>query len=289
VIEPKKYATATAFRKALEDRLKSISRKQAVDLQRVRRQVAFDRLLARFFSSDQAPWVLKGGYAMELRLNTARSTRDIDLTLRSTGAASHNPKIRNKAILDLLEPYAGIDLKDFFVYRVGQPMMDLDAPLYGGARFPVDALMDECRFVSFHVDVAVGDVLLQPLEEITGKDWLGFAGIVPASLQAICVEQQFAEKLHAYTLPRQNPNSRVRDLVDMVLLLQSLKLSRGRLANAIQVTFERRGTHPLPKDLPLPPAAWIQPFAALATECGLSENLDHAFNALKIFLTSGRS
>ncbi len=58
---------------------------------RLRRMVAFDRLLARLFSKQseqerqeeqETPWLLKGGYAMELRLGyRARTTRDIDLTL----------------------------------------------------------------------------------------------------------------------------------------------------------------------------------------------------------------
>jgi uncharacterized membrane protein YciS (DUF1049 family) len=55
-------------------------------LQRLRRQVAFDRLLARLFQAGQPlalPWVLKGGYAMELRIKAARTTKDIDLTMRS--------------------------------------------------------------------------------------------------------------------------------------------------------------------------------------------------------------
>jgi hypothetical protein len=43
-VESKRYATAAAFRRALEDRLKEIAGKQGVDLQRLRRQVAFDRL-----------------------------------------------------------------------------------------------------------------------------------------------------------------------------------------------------------------------------------------------------
>jgi hypothetical protein len=42
-MEPKKYATAAAFRRALEDRLQDIGGKEGVDLQRLRRQVAFDR------------------------------------------------------------------------------------------------------------------------------------------------------------------------------------------------------------------------------------------------------
>ncbi|PYU35645.1 MAG: hypothetical protein DMG31_03405 [Acidobacteria bacterium] len=63
-MEPKRYATAAAFRRALEDRLQDIAGNESVDLQRLRRQLAFDRLLARLFKAAQPralPWVLKGG------------------------------------------------------------------------------------------------------------------------------------------------------------------------------------------------------------------------------------
>jgi hypothetical protein len=40
---------APRFAPALEERLRRISQEEAVDLQRLRQQVAFDRLLARLF------------------------------------------------------------------------------------------------------------------------------------------------------------------------------------------------------------------------------------------------
>ena len=70
-MKPKTYATATAFRRALEDRLAAVTKAEGVDLQRIRRHVAFDRLLSRLFAEQNAPWVLKGGYALELKLATA--------------------------------------------------------------------------------------------------------------------------------------------------------------------------------------------------------------------------
>jgi hypothetical protein len=79
---PRKYASAAAFRIAFEDRLKRLAQEERLDLQRVRRQAAFDRFLCRLFAKPDAPWLLKGGYAMELRLKTARTTLDIDLALR---------------------------------------------------------------------------------------------------------------------------------------------------------------------------------------------------------------
>jgi hypothetical protein len=106
-MKAKRYATAAAFRRALEDRLQDIAGKENVDLQRLRRQVAFDRLLARLFQAAQPralAWVLKGGYAMELTIKAARTTKDIDLTMRSV-FSSDEKKVdkKNMAALEKLQ------------------------------------------------------------------------------------------------------------------------------------------------------------------------------------------
>ena len=223
--KPKSYATATAFRRALEDRLKQVAGQERVALERLRREVAFDRLLARLFNRGDAPWVLKGGYALELRMKEARATKDIDLALRHTlGKEKGGPL--NDAILEALQAAAALDLGDFFEFQFGGVMKDLDAAPYGGARFPVTARMDARVFIEFHLDVGAGDVVLTPFDLTQGRDWLGFAGISAPQFPTISREQHFAEKLHAYTIPRKTPNSRVRDLVDMILLIDSKQLDR---------------------------------------------------------------
>lgn len=290
-METKKYATAAAFRRALEDRLQDIAGKEGVDLQRLRRQVAFDRLLARLFQGGQPrvlPWVLKGGYAMELRIKAARTTKDIDLTMRSVVSSDEEKDDKkNLAVLEKLQEAAALSSGDFFVYTIGEPIADLDAAPYGGARFPVEARLHGRVFVGFHLDVGIGDAVMEPLEVIEGRDWLGFAGIASPSLYMIPREQQFAEKLHAYTLPRHGAaNTRVRDLVDMVLLIQSGTLTHDKVAEAIRVTFERRRTHALPKSLPVPPIEWQKPYEALARECALSGPVEDAFAVLQMFVES---
>jgi hypothetical protein len=284
-MEPRRYATAAAFRRALEDRLRDIAGKESVDLQRLRRQVVFDRLLTRLFQVGQPlalPWVLKGGYAMELRIKVARTTKDIDLTMRRVASSDEKKDDKkNLAVLEKLQEAAASSSGDFFVYTIGEPIADLDAAPYGGARFPVEARLDGRVFVGFHLDVGIGDAVMEPLE----VDWLGFAGIASPSLYMIPREQQFAEKLHAYTLPRRGAaNTRVRDLVDMVLLIQSGTLTNDKVAEAIRVTFERRKTHASPNSLPLPPAQWQKPYEALARECGISGQVEDAFAVLRIFL-----
>ncbi|MBL8292629.1 MAG: nucleotidyl transferase AbiEii/AbiGii toxin family protein [Bryobacterales bacterium] len=185
----RKYATAGAFRQALEERLKTVSRDEQTDFQRLCRRVAFDRFLARLARVDNGDWILKGGYAMELRFDAARSTRDLDFTLRQGN---------DDSALLLLQYAATTDIEDFFTFRVGEAMADLDAAPYGGARHPVEARLDGRAFVRFHVDVGIGDVIVEPIETMAARDWLAFAEIAPPSVPMIAREQQFAEKIHAY-------------------------------------------------------------------------------------------
>jgi hypothetical protein len=281
---PRTYATAGAFRKALEERLKRASLTDQVDLNRLRRQVSFDRLLARLFREESAPWVLKGGYALELRFKAARSTVDIDLTLQRVVAETSSDGDANQVVRAMLQRVAETSLGDWFEYAIGPPVMDLAAAPYGGARYPVEARMDERIFARFHLDAGIGDAVMQPLETIECQDWLGFAGIDAARVRMIAREQQFAEKIHAYTLPRNAANSRVKDLVDLALLIGSGGLDKQRILDALRLTFERRGTHDLPTGLVPPPADWQIPFQALAEECGLSADVAAVFAGVQEYL-----
>ncbi len=279
---PRTYATAGAFRRALEERLKRASLTDQVDPNRLRRQVSFDRLLARLFREDPAPWVLKGGYALELRFKAARSTVDIDLTVQRVAASADGDQ--NQIVREMLQSAADAPLGDWFEFVIGPPAMDLTAAPYGGARYPVEARMDERIFARFHLDAGVGDVVMRPLETIVCRDWLGFAGIESSRVLMIAREQQFAEKIHAYTLPRNAANSRVKDLVDLALLIGSGGLDKPRMMEALRLTFERRGTHDLPVSLDPPPADWQVPFHVLAEECGLPTDVAAVFAGVQEFV-----
>jgi hypothetical protein len=257
----REYKTAGAFRKALEERLKRMSLAEQIDLNRLRRQVSFDRLLARLFREAQAPWVLKGGYALELRFKAARSTVDIDLTVRQVATAAGSDT--NEIVRSMLQSAADVNFSDWFEFTIGPPVVDLTAAPYGGARYPIAAHLDERIFARFHLD----------------------AGIESSLVQMIAREQQLAEKVHAYTLPRNSTNSRVKDLVDIALLIESGDLDRRRILDALSLTFERRGTHQLTAGLIPPPADWGIPFQALAEECGLSSDVNATFRVVQQFFT----
>ncbi|MFH0920158.1 MAG: nucleotidyl transferase AbiEii/AbiGii toxin family protein [Fibrobacterota bacterium] len=275
------YATAAALRQALEARLNKQAKEQNLDVMQLRRHAAFDRLLVRIFSVDQKDlFVLKGGYALELRLHKARTTRDVDICLNATVRKNDPGDLRLK---ENLQKAIEKDPGDFFQYTIGESTLDLVNAPYGGNRFPVACRLASRTFAEFSIDIAAGDVWLTPHETVQGGDWLGFAGIPALSLPVISAEQQFAEKLHSYTLPRQSINSRAKDLIDMLLLIDKSQLDNSRVKDAVKKTFQRRKTHAIPKTLQNPPDSWATSFSEMAKETGLQDDLDSAIQKVRKF------
>ena len=225
------YATETAFRRALEDRL---------------------------FAIPNPPWLLKGGYAIELRLRAeARSTKDLDLALTDSGVVMTDAGADWERLRDRLQDAVNTAASDWFAYRIGRATGELIGAPMKGARYPVECRLDGRRFVNFHLDVSAGDYVPEEAEWVEGHSLLDFAGIPPARVALLPSAQQFAEKVHAFTRPRMHgDNSRVRDLVDMALLIRSGLADRQEISEAIRKTFTTYGTHSIPDRLPSPPDEW---------------------------------
>lgn len=283
-MNPQSYGSGSAFRIALEARLKDRAATEDIDLQRLRRRVAFDRFLSRLAMQDRERWALKGGYALEIQLDIARSTRDLDLVLRTSpeDTPGFTPV---DAAMAFLRTSAAVDAHDYFAFAVGRPIMEMEGLPYGGARFPIESRVGGRPFLTFHLDVAIGDTIVMPLQTIVLKDWLGFAGVAAAMVPVLSREQQFAEKLHAYATPRdsEHPNSRVKDLVDMVLLLKDGTFDPAYTLDTLISVFRRRGQPRLPTALGDPPSSWATPFATMANECGISTDVEEACEDVRSF------
>lgn len=120
---------------------------------------------------------------------------------------------------------------------------------------------------------------------VVAKDVLAFAGIPPPTLRLYPIETHIAEKLHAYTMPRPRPNSRVKDLPDIALLATAQPIDAKRLRAALEQTFAFRKTHALPAKVPEPVIAWSTPYAAMAREDQLAwPTLDEVTKAAQAFL-----
>jgi hypothetical protein len=128
----------------------------------------------------------------------------------------------------------------------------------------------------FGVDVAFGDPILGEPEIVSADDTLAFAGVAPSVLRLYPIETHLAEKLHAYTLPRPRPNTRVNDLPDIALLGTMQPLDAERLRLALAQTFEFRSTHAVPSSLPDPPPSRSTPYALSTNPCGAHLRVSHA-------------
>lgn len=271
---------ASAFHKKLESQLQNYSTQTGESIERLRRKVAFDRFLARISTQDPPPFFLKGGYGMELRISQARATKDMDLGCLKRPSTTKDPI--TEIILQELQAIARFDLEDHFTYQIGQPQNDIENAPYGGSRHSVLTNVNNQLFVKFHLDVAA-DFLIDDIEKVPGINWLGFYGIDAPLIPMISIQQQFSEKLHSYTLPRDYTNTRVKDLIDLALLLKYNNYTAETFQRTLYRIFRARNTHPLPIILPEPPTSWEPPFNTMALECGLSQNLQNTFAEVSKF------
>jgi hypothetical protein len=124
------------------------------------------------------------------------------------------------------------------------------------------------------------------LVELPGA--LAFAGIPARSIETVSSEQHFAEKLHALTRDYgERPNTRIKDLVDLVLLIDAGLHPDQTLLAVVRHVFAIRATHPLPATLPDPPPNWSLGYPTLAAGLTVSAaELPDAMNLLRAFWAS---
>lgn len=223
---------------------------------RLQQQIACERLLARLPADGS--WALKGGFALQFRYGThTRSTRDVDL--RVVGEPYD-------ALRTLRNAIASSPVEDRFAFELSDVAHELQGAPGGTLRVRIVALVGDEELATFHLDISAGDALIGAPEYVFGSNLLEFAGIAAVRFPIYPVVQHLAEKLHAYTLPRHQENTRVKDLVDLAVFAATERVKADRLRASVEATFTVRASHQLPLTLPAPPAAWAQPYAKIAAE-----------------------
>jgi len=275
------YETPAALRAALDARLASRSRETNTDPERLRRRAVFERLLVRLILVEPDQWILKGGMALEVRLgDKARATKDLDLALRDAGADGNAVRER---LIDCL----GHDPEeDWFEFLVGVPAeISPDQAGRPGWRFSVESRLGGKTFARVVVEVVARAEEISKTVHVSLPGVLDFAGIGPREVEVVDPAQHFAEKVHALTRSYgDRPNSRVRDLVDLVLLIDDGLAPTDELLGIVDHVFRERATHDVPPELPDPPAFWRDDYPARAEPLDVSaQTLDDAMALTRRF------
>ncbi|HZD74627.1 MAG TPA: nucleotidyl transferase AbiEii/AbiGii toxin family protein [Actinomycetota bacterium] len=275
------YATPGGLRAAIEARLQSHGMAAAIGLDRLRRRVVFERLLVRLEHAMPGQWILKGGMALEVRLGgRARTTRDLDLAMRA--AAEDGESVREGLIGAMADDPEG----DGFEFRIGPAKaIGVDEAGRPGWRFLVDARLDGRTFANVRLDVVARPEEISTTDRVRLHSVLAFAGFPDHEVETVDTAQHFAEKLHAFTRQHgDRPNSRVKDLPDMVLLVGEGLEPSAELLTTVEHLFAARATHEVPASLPDPPADWAERYTALADELDLTPaTVDGAMALLREF------
>jgi predicted nucleotidyltransferase component of viral defense system len=276
-----RYQSAADFRTALETRLASQAREQGIDLQRLRKGVVFERLLVRLEKAQPGRWVLKGGVALEVRLRErARSTRDLDLALRED--ARDGETVRDGLIEALIEDADG----DGFAFEVGAAQaLRADTAGRPGWRFSIRCSLAGRQFDQVRVDVVARVDETDRTERLPLPGSLSFAEIPTGDVEVVSPAQHFAEKLHALTRTYgDRPSSRTRDLVDLAILIEEGLVTPESVTSAVEDVFGFRETHPVPTEIPDPPAGWKDDYVGMAEELDItSTTMDEAMVLLREF------
>ncbi|MGD0700442.1 MAG: nucleotidyl transferase AbiEii/AbiGii toxin family protein [Trebonia sp.] len=209
------------------------------------RQARFDRFLSRVFAQgEQSEWLLKGGMSMLARVPRSRTTKDMDL------AALHASDLAEaeRALAALAE----VELGDHLIFRLirstptglGENQPGVATRRYFFACIDVD---HDTQVDTVVVDVVVGPPPVGRPEVVEPANRLYLSRpliIFPYRLYPVA--DQIADKVCA-TMDTQYPgdkrSSRVKDLVDLVLIAhtQTVDLDELRVAIAAKREFSRIG------------------------------------------------
>ena len=214
-------------------RLLNVAKAQGVDFNQVLVRFALERILYRLTQSKHADrFLLKGALLFTLWYDMPhRATRDADLL--GFGASDLD------SVAQVFRDVSAVAVYDGIVFDPASVTVEeiRKEAGYGGVRVIIAGELAKARCKT-QIDVGFGDVVTPaPVDSV----YPVLLDDLPAPrLRAYPTYTVIAEKLHAVALLGMT-NTRLKDYVDLSVLLERETLDTDLLAQAIKATFERRG------------------------------------------------
>ncbi|MET3349526.1 UNVERIFIED_ORG: hypothetical protein ABID57_001198 [Arthrobacter sp. UYEF1] len=250
------------MRDSLDAKFRSHSTTGRLDAGQLRRRFVFQRVLRRLGAAGG--WVLKGGFLLEVRIPVgARATKDMDFATA--------PAQSQDELIERIEDALDVDDDgDFLMFSVRQVKANRpDRRGLASWSVSVRADLDGREFDRIKLDIAERlDEIDGGTEVFTVPPVVEMDGLGAAALPAVDVCQHAAEKFHALCLEFDDgrPNTRTKDLIDVVLLFEAGLIPHERLATRIRWVFLQRNQTAPPPRLPNFPASWEADYEFLAKD-----------------------
>jgi hypothetical protein len=272
----REHATPAAFRAAIEAQLRDRAHRLGIPAYIVRRQAALERLMVRLARVASGRWAVKGGMALETRLGArARVSVDLDADHILGGDAARADLQR--ATVD--------DVDDHFAFALVSSDALREAGVGLAVRYGLESSLAGRPFEPVQVDVTTAPPDVWDAQAAQRPGLLTDLGLDPIDLLLVPLERQVGEKLHACTRTYNGGGTtRVRDLIDLLLIREYAESEPAALCDAILRVFDRRATHLVPERLPPPPRALGVAYRREAARVGLVTSLDEAHRVLADWL-----
>ncbi len=231
------YATPRALIDAITTRIRNaVTAGSPYTASQQRRQLAYDRLLARVFLAAPERWVLKGAGNLLARIPRARYSLDLDLLYEG----------ELDAAVEGLRLAAAQDLRDHFRFEIGPARETLVGAR--GLALPVTSRIGPRLFEPFSVDLVVELTMTAPPEDVGPLQPIELDGLTTVPYRGYPIADQIADK-HCAIIERHGshgelPSTRYRDLVDLVLIATTQPVDATLLRAALHSEYERRGLDP---------------------------------------------
>ncbi len=223
-------------------RLLDRARAERSDFQILLTRYALERLLYRLsVSTHRDRFILKGAMLFVTWVaDPFRPTRDLDLL----GSGDNGAEAIAETFRAICAQPVADDGVTFNVAALEAAPIREEVE-YGGVRVRTTATIAGAR-IPIQVDIGFGDAITPAPVEI---DYPTLLDAPAPHLRAYPVETVVAEKFEAMVTLGM-ANSRLKDFYDLWLISQTFEFRHSVLVDAVQRTFERRGTA-LPSDMPV--------------------------------------
>ncbi|GAB2557580.1 nucleotidyl transferase AbiEii/AbiGii toxin family protein [Kribbella endophytica] len=272
---PDNPPTPSRVSRSLGDRLRAEAKRRGRPAGDVRREFVFQRFLGRVFAEPGNRWVLKGGTGLLIRIRQARPSKDVDLVVPAT-------------TFDLEEALAALrtdiaaDAGDHLTFALDSVARSIDEQ--SAVLLRVTCLVEARPFEHFTIDLSTRTRLTAKVDRIRPRPVLDLADATPLPRFVLYpLPDQVADKLCAmygrYGVSQQ-PSTRYRDLVDLVLITTTTELDATLTTAAVTAETTRRNCT-LPPTIKSPGPKWQAGYARVARELPLNPNLRTLTGALE--------
>jgi hypothetical protein len=210
-------------------------------------------MLARVFVDPTAPWILKGGTSLLIRIPGARHSRDIDLL--------HPDADLEQAYADLAAIVSAPSPLDRLTFQLRVDARNENEGSTLVWKLRATPVLGSTLLQHFPIDLTAGKELVGEIDRIVPTPTIEIDDVATPLPAFSCypIVDQLADKLAAmyeYHGVTRTPSSRWRDLVDLLLLLATSSFDAAKLHLAIDHQRAHRPALDLPVAVRAPGPRW---------------------------------